>query len=147
MDDSANFDFSELEKLASDLGNVAATAGPFLLSALKVTSGNVKDAANDSIQSDNRSKRWKGIAKAVDYDITTKAGMGGSSLESEIGYNKTRYGDRARLGNLREFGAPGADGVPLTPHNDLVNALHKNEGDFVRGVTAALNDAEKVAGL
>lgn len=147
MADSASFDFSELSKLAADLGRVPSTAGPFLRSALERTSRNVKDAANASIYSDDKSGRWIGVAKTVDYDVTAKAALGGSSLEAEIGYNKSRYGDRAKLGNLREYGAPGADGVPLAPHNDLLNALHANEADFVKGVAIALNDAEKAAGL
>lgn len=147
MADEAAFDFSELSRLAADLGHVADTAGPFLRTAIERTARNVKDAANDSIQSDDKSGRWKGVTKAVDYDITAKTGSGGSELEAEIGYNRSRYGKRAKLGSLREFGAPGADGVPLAPHNDLVNALHANEADFVKGIAEALNDAQKAVGL
>ena len=147
MADEIGFDFSELTKLAADLGNVAGTAGPFLRTAIERTSRNVKDAANESIESDDKSGRWTGVTKAVDYDITVKAGLGGSQIESEIGYNKSRYGKRAKLGSLREFGAPGADGVPLAPHNDLLNALHANEADFVTGLANALKDAERKAGL
>jgi hypothetical protein len=147
MADSASFDFSELSKLAADLGHVSSNAGPFLRSALERTSRSTKQTAQESVKNDNKSRRWKALPGAIGYDITAKAGAGGSSLEAEIGYNKSRYGDRAKLGNLREYGAPGADGVPLAPHNDLVNALHANEADFVKGIAEALNDAQKAVGL
>ena len=147
MSDEINFDFTELDQLAAALGKLPDTAGPFINTALKVTSGNVKDAALKSIEADNPSGRWDGAQGAVDYDITTFEGFGASVIKSEIGYNPDRYGDKARLGNLREYGAPGADGVPLAPHNDLLNALHANEADFVKGLAIALKDAEKAAGL
>ena len=143
MPDSISFDFSELTKLAADLGEVPKTAGPFIRKALEVTSVNTKKTAQASVKTGN--KRFGALPGAIDFDITVKAGLGGSSIESEIGYNKDK--DPGKLGNLREFGAPGADGVPLAPHNDLLNALHENEKDFEHGLSEALKDAEKAAGL
>ena len=147
MPDSMGSDFSEIEALARDLGQVSSLAGPFLRQAIEVTSGKVKKTAQDSVKRDDRSKRFKNLPGTIDYDITVEAGAGGSSLSSEIGYNRERYGDRAKTGNLREFGAPNADGVPLAPHNDLLNALHENEKDLEFGIDKALRDAEKLAGL
>ena len=147
MPDEMNFDFTELTQLAADLGKVAAGADPFIRQALQVTSGNVKDAALKSVEDNDPSGRWTGAKGAIDYELSAFEGFGASVLKSEIGYNVERYGDKARLGNLREYGAPGADGVPLAPHNDLLNALHSNEADFVKGLSIALKDAEKAAGL
>ena len=147
MPDSLDADFSELDSLARDLGTVSSLAGPFIRKAVEVTSGKVKKTAQESIKNDDKSKRWKALPGTIDYEITVDAAAGGSSLSSEIGYNRTRYGDKAKLGNLRELGAPGADGVPLAPHNDLVNALHENEKDLEFGLDKALRDAERKAGL
>jgi len=156
-----DFDFSELNTLAADLGEVSRNAGPNIRKAVEVTSRNVKDAANESVRS-SRASWSKPLAGAIDYEITAEAGAGGSFIESEVGYNQSRYGDRAKLGNLREFGAPNAPSgffskgtfipipgsrAPRAPHNDLANALHENENDFVDGLSKALRDAEREAGL
>ena len=143
MADSMSLDFSDLTKLAADLGEVPKMAGPFIRSAIMRTSGNVKKDAAKAVSKGG--KRWSSAAGAIDYELKVEAGLGGSSITSEVGYNKDK--DPGKLGNLREFGAPGADGVPLAPHNDLLNSLHENEADFVTGLSIALKDAEKAAGL
>ena len=143
MPDSMSFDFSDLTKLAADLGEVPKTAGPFINSAIQRTSGNIEKAASASVSKGG--KRWRPAAVALDYELTVEAGFGGSSITSEVGYNKDK--DPGKLGNLREFGAPGADGVPLPPHNDLLNALHENEKDLEVGLDKALQSAERKAGL
>ena len=107
----------------------------------------VKKTAQASVKKDDRSKRFTNLPGTLDYEVTVEAGASGSSLSSEIGYNRERYGDRAKTGNLREFGAPNADGVPLAPHNDLLNALHENEKDLEVGIDKAFRAAEKLAGL
>jgi len=157
------FDFSELSKLASDIGEAAAGAGPLVRKAVEVTARNVKDAAVQSVKSG--SKLWRSAAGAIDYDLSGKgSNQFQSQLEAEIGYNKGRAG--GSLGNLREYGAPNAPSVifterdgklevipipgthaPRPPHNDLQQALHANEEDFVFGLTQALADAERKAGL
>lgn len=138
MAGDASFDFSSLTQLAADLGQVADNAGPFLRSAIEVTSVKTKKAAQKSVGSGN--KRWKALPSAIDYEVTVEAGIGGSSISSDIGYNRGR--PAGRLGNVREYGTP-----RVAPHNDLLNALHENEKDFVHGVEEALKDAERSAGL
>ena len=156
MPDSISFDFSELTKLAADLGEVPKTAGPFINSAIQKTSGFVKEAAQKSVSKGG--KRWSRAVGAIDYELKVEAGLGGSSITSEIGYDKDKVlpqkpipagskrkpgpGTAGNIGSLREFGKPG-----LTPHNDLLNALHENEKDFEFGLSEALKDAEKAAGL
>lgn len=150
-------DFSELDSLARDLGEVAGNAGGFINSAVQVTSVRIKKDAAKSVSS---SKYWIRAAGAIGYEITVEAGVGGSSIKSEIGYDKDKVlghkapkpnsrrrvgpGTAGDLGSLREFGAPGRS---LAPHNDLANALHANEADFEHGLSVALRDAEREAGL
>lgn len=140
---SDGFDFSEVLQLAADLGEVSAAAGPLINSAVQVTAGKVKKAAAASVGS--RRKSWSVAAGSIDYDLATFHGFGASVLKVEIGYNK---GKRAgSLGNLIEFGAPGAPNGLVAPHHDLLNALHDNEDDFQHGLEQALIDAERKAGL
>lgn len=134
MADGASFDFSELNRLAADLGDVADNAGPLINSAVQFTSNRVKKQARKSVGGG----QWSAAGAAINYDITAT----GTSIESEIGYDEP--GGGGELGNLREFGAPGRN---LAPSSDLVNALHANEADFEKGLSKALEDAERKAGL
>jgi hypothetical protein len=139
MADEMSFDFSELDQLAADLGQVADNAGPLINSAVQVTSVKVKKAAAKTVR--GGSKRWKALPSTIDYDVTVFQGFGVSVIKSEIGYNKGKGGS---LGNVREFGAP-QQSTP--PSNDLLNALEANQGDFQKGLEIALRDAERRAGL
>lgn len=153
MADDIEFDLSEVSKLAADLGEVAATAGPFIRKAVEVTSRNIKDETRKSVKKD---RQWSGAAAAISYDLHSD----GHELTSEVGYDKDVAG--GALGNIREFGAPGAPSgvltkhgfipfagtsVPRAPHNDLKDALEKNQGDFQHGLETAVKDAERAAGL
>jgi hypothetical protein len=127
-----------LDQLAADLGQVPKNIGPFINSAVQFTSVKVKKAAAKSVGR----KRWSAAAAAIDYELKVHAGLGGSSITSEIGYNKGKAG--GPLGNLREFGAPGQN---TPPSNDLLNALEANQADFEKGLSKAAADAERKAGL
>lgn len=139
MSDGVGLDVSELTALAADLGKVPDVAGPFIRSAVQFTATNVKKDAAKAVGAST--KGWKPAAGGIDYDIKADAGEK-SSLTAEVGYNLAK--PAAHLGNLREFGAPGEN---LAPHNDLANALEKNQDDFQKGLEIALRDAEKKAGL
>lgn len=138
MTDGFSFDFSELDKLAADLGEVPKNAGPNIRSAIQFTATLVKKEAAKSVGRG----RWSAAAAAIDYDLhgTTGARLGG--ISAEVGYNKGKSG--GPLGNLREFGAPHRD---LAPSNDLLNAARNNEADFQKGLEKAVSDAERKAGL
>ncbi len=135
-------DFSDIDRLAADLEQVADNAGPLINSAIQVTSLKVKRSAAKKV---GRSTTWKAAAGAIDYEIKTFQGFGQSLIQSEIGYDKQR--PAGALGNLREFGAPDSDGGPLAPHNDLASALKENQQDFVLGLVKATEDAERRSGL
>lgn len=156
------FDFSELNQLAADLGEVRGNLGPFLNSAVQFTSREIK---KDAAKKVGKRKYFKSAAAAIDYDINVSHSIASSQIESEIGYNKSSGG--GKLGNLVEFGAPnaiphmnvrshgrwisirvpGASPRPLPPGNELSTALHDNEKDFVKGISDASADAEREAGL
>lgn len=147
MADGIDFDFSEVVKLAADLGKVPAVAGPLINSAVQVTAVKVKKSAQSKVA--GGAKSWSGLPNTIDYELKTGGGAlgtaltgGATSLTAEIGYNKARGG--GKLGNIREFGAPGKD---RGPHNDLANALEENQADFQHGLEIAIADAERAAGL
>lgn len=141
MADDFGLDFSELNKLAADLGTVAANAGPKLRSAIEYTSVEVKKGAQQKV---GKRKHWRQAAAAIDYEIKASASIGGSSITSEIGYDKDK--PAGKLGNLVEFGAPNSPNA-LTPGDELRTALHEQEADFEKGLSKALEDAERKAGL
>lgn len=133
-----SMDFSELDKLAADLGEVKGKAGPLLRKAVEVTARNVKDAAKASVK--GGSSKWRALPSAIDYSLSgSGSNQFGSQLEAEVGY---RLGGGGSLGGIRELGSPSA-----VPHNDLANALHANEGDFETGLQKATEQAEREAGL
>lgn len=142
MVDGATFDFHELNVLSADLGEVAATAGPFINSAVQFTSTRVKEAAQKKV---SKRKHFKQAAHTIDYEVKTLQAFGVSVIQSEIGYSEDR-GSSAELGNLVEFGAPGSPNA-LTPGNELQTSLKENQEDFVKGLARATADAERKAGL
>ena len=155
-------DTTEIDRLAADLGVVGALAGPFINSAVQHTSKNISTAAQKKV---SKRKLFNVAAGAIDYEIKATPGVQKSRIESEIGYDKDK--PAGALGNLLEFGAPNAkahmlvkrDGKwiavpvpgdrarPVTPGNELATSMKENEADFEHGLSEALKDAEKKAGL
>lgn len=123
-------DFSELDLLAADLGEVAHGTAKPLEKAVAVTAR--------KIQQDWRTNA-KGMLHApafpssISYDISRFAGFGASVIQAEIGPDKSRR--QGALGNLIEFGSRN------NPPQGLGHgALQANEEDFVRGVEKARDD-------
>lgn len=135
-------DFSQVDQLAADLGEVPRNIGPLINSAVQVTSVKVKKRA---ARTAGRRKGLGVAAQAIDYEVKTFQGFGASVIQSEIGYDKDKTA--GALGNLIEFGAPDSLNGPLTPTSDLSRALHEEEHDFVIGLDKATEDAERKAGL
>ena len=136
-----NVDFSELDRLAADLGKASSGAGPFIRKAVEVTARNVKDDARKLVRS---RRHFRQAANAIDYELTGSQMFGSTVLDAEIGYNKgTASG---RLGNLIEFGAPRSNNS-LPPGGELHKALALNRQDFVDGLSEALDDGLKASGL
>ena len=133
-------DFSELMSLAADLEEAPDNLPKYLGKALGVTSKKVKESAAKKVSG---RKHFSQAASAIDYELTGYSGAV-SGMSSEIGYNKDKAA--GKLGNLVEFGAPNS-GNQLSPGGELQAALQENEGDFETGVSAAVDDAMKEAGL
>lgn len=137
MSDGIVIDFTELDRLAVDLGEVASNAGPFVRSAVEVTARRTRDDWRENL---------KGLAHlpalpyAVTYDINTFFGFGNSLIQAEIGPDKER--NQGPLGNFTEFGS-----VNNPPRGDGHAALQRNEADFQRGLERGLADAEAAAGF
>jgi len=134
---SADFDFSELDRLAADLGTVPAKTGPKIRQALEVTSRHVKDAWRDKLKG---SISFKHLPGAVSYDVTTFQGFGASVFKSEIGFDKDK--PQGALGTFSEFGKPNQP-----PMGFGHASLQENQGDFEKGLDIAIAQALKEAGL
>lgn len=137
MAEAITWDLLELDHLAADLGAAGTAAAPFVRKAVEVTARHVKDDTRKVVQDD---KYFKRIAGSIDYDLDDKLGQ----VDAEIGYNKDI--PAGRLGNIREYGAPGSPNS-IAPHNDLTTALTHNQSDFVKGIEIAASDALKAKGL
>lgn len=146
MADGVSIDVSDVTRLAADLGAVQGEIEKPLKSALAFAAQNVKKDAQSAVFAD---KFFKAAGAAISYDVTVHA----QDVTAEVGYDKDR--PAGELGNLREFGAPDAQAfgnpfapnVPLAPHNDLQNALEREQADFEHGIDVAVDDALKAAGL
>ena len=116
------FDFSELSKLAADLGEVPAKMRRNVRTAVEVTARHVKDDWRDPLKQSEYVPRG---AYAVSYDVTS----GPEGVTAEIG--PVTGGPGALVGML-EYGTPT---TPPTGYGHA--ALQKNEEDFIKGLTIA----------
>ena len=133
------FDFTDLLQLGDDLERAPESLPRRVRQAVEVTSRNVKDSARGKV----RGRKLLGqAAAAIDYELTGSSGDV-SGISAEIGYQKGGVGD---LGNLVEFGAPGGT-HPIGPGGELQDALAENADDLEQGVTKAVSDALREAGL
>ncbi len=137
----AEFDFSELDTLAADLDGAASNVGPYARKAVEVSARNVKDGARRRVRG---RKHFKQGANAIDYELKGFQGFGATVLDAEIGYDKDHAS--GKLGNLIEYGAPGASNQ-LAPGSELQAALQETREDFVTGIEQAVDDALKASRL
>lgn len=127
------FDFSELSKLAADLGEARASSRANLRKAVEVTARNVKDDWQEPLEQSEMIPRG---AFTISYDVTS-----GHSSTAEIA---AEIGPDARgKGSHWVGGLIGAleYGTPTTPPTGYGHeALRKNEADFVKGIEMAAGD-------
>lgn len=129
----AEFDFSEIDKLAVDLQTVAKETRPNVRKAVEVTARKVKDGWRDKLKG---SSTLPGLPGAVSYDINDVGG----AVEGEIGFDKGRR--QGALGNVSEFGTP-----TVGPRGFGLATLEENQEDFVEGISKATADTLGDAGL
>jgi len=131
-------DFSEMLKLARDIGQVPANSGERLRQAVEVTSRGIKDTWSEKLQGSERLAR---LPRAIDYELGSGVTRGGGGeITSEIGFDKGRT--QGPLGSISEYG------TPRTPGRGFGAAsLAENEEDFERGVEQAIDESLKELGL
>lgn len=125
---SIEFDFSEINKLAADLGKVPDDAGKKIRQAVEVTSRHIKDAWAEKLTGENGVPH---APRSITYELKATPGAT-STLEAEIGAERGRL--QAAIVTVLEFGAPGNN---LAPRGYGHGALQDNEADFVKGLTMA----------
>jgi hypothetical protein len=119
------FDFSELSKLAADLGEVPAKVTANAKKAVEVTARHVNDDWRDQLKQSERIPRG---AQSVSYDV----GVGSDGITAEIG---PEVGGPGALVGMLEYGTPT---TPPTGYGH--GALQKNEADFIKGLEIAAGD-------
>lgn len=119
------FDFSELRKLAADLGDAPERVKANALKAVQVTANNVK---RDWRRGAKRTG-LEGYAADITYDTRVTA----DGVEAEIG---PTIGDSGSFGLVEEANG----GVRSAPQHAGRDAARKNEADFIRGLSIALDD-------
>lgn len=131
---SIDFDFSAFDQLAAEIGKVDDGAQKQLRQAVEVNSRKVKDAWNSKLYTEGHAAR---TGRAITYDITVTR----DEIAADIGA-KRGSGRQAGIVRLLENGS-----VKNGAHGYGAAALHENERDLEQGVTKALDDAFKQAGL
>ncbi|QIS38614.1 hypothetical protein [Clavibacter capsici] len=132
----ADIDSTDLFKLAADLGEAPDNIAPYLGKAIGVTSLKIKQTWASKVGSGLNAA----LPRAIDYTVKGASDRGGSSIESEIGFNKGRRA--GALGNISEYGT-----LFHPPRGFGAASLQENEADFEKGIDAAVADALKAVGL
>lgn len=129
---SIEFDFSEVNRLAADLGDAPAKVIPNVRKAVEVTARNVKDDWRSGAKalSGAHAKRYPG---SIDYtmELNTDGEIG-----AEIGPSLGGRWGQGSLGILED--APG--GVGSRPQKAGTKAAKKAEKDFENGLLKAVGD-------
>lgn len=129
-----DFDFSELMKLAADLGEAEVKVVPFVRKAVEFTATNVKKDWRDDAKKQNPRGVTKRFQSSIDYDMKLDTD---GSIGAEVGPNLGRFG--GSWGFIED--APGD--VHSAPQESGRKAAKKNEADFVKGLLQAGEDALK----
>lgn len=126
----ADFDFSELNALSADLGEVPSKAIPLVRRAVEVTARHLKDDWRDEARRSNPGHARK-YAGQITY--TMKLDSDGE-IGAEVG---PRLVGQGSFGFLED--APG--GVAAKPQRNVDRALRKNLADFEKGILMAGDEA------
>lgn len=121
-----DFDFSELNTLAADIGAAKVELIPNVRKAVEVTARNIKDDWRDNAKKANRGHA-KRYPSAIDYDMQLDAD---GVIGAEIG---PKLGGQGSLGFLED--APG--GIRSAPQRNVDKALRANMSDFEKGLLKA----------
>jgi len=133
MADSVSFDFSDINKLVADLATVPNTAGPLIRKAVEITSLKIKRDWQEPLKG---SATLPALPFALGFDVKSD----GRTIDSEIGFDLAR--NQGPLGGISEYGSP-----TITGRGYGLASLQKNQGDFVKGLEIALEQAQKMVRL
>lgn len=136
MADGFSIDFSALDKLAADLGEVPKNAGENVRKATEVSARKVKDEWRGKLRG---ARYLPAASRAINYDLKGGNAIRGSQIEAEIGAD---LGGQGSLVGIVEYGSP-----TLAPRGYGLKALEDTAEDFQHGLEKALEDAERKAGL
>lgn len=139
MPDFLNIDFSEIDQLSVDLGDVSDNIGRYARTALEVTSGKVKEDWAEKLKDEPRLPH---ASRTITYDVSSAQAFGVTVLKSEIGAERGRL--QAPLVAVNEFGAPGNN---TAPRGYGAGALIENAPDLEEGLLKASADAERAANI
>lgn len=103
-----DFDFSELDKLAADLGDVGEKAGQHVRRAVEISARNVKEYWAENAKGMDHAPAFPA---SITYDMGANhsllrnvfGGGGANSIQADIGPDKDRT--QGALGNLIEYGS------------------------------------------
>jgi hypothetical protein len=123
---SVDYDFTDLLKLAADLGRVPSEVAPNVRKAVEVTARHVKD----DWSRDAKRSGLAGYAASVDYELKESR----NGVEAEIGPNLGR--NQGSFGFVEDAGG----GVRSAPQHAGRNAARKNEQDLIDGIEKAIGD-------
>lgn len=124
-----DIDLAQVRQLSANLKEVPRHAAKNVRQAVQVTATHVKDDARDNTRD---MKYLGGIPARIDYDMIGRS----DSIGADIGFNK---GGQGSLGNIIEYGSR-----YFPARGPLTHALHENEGDFVKGLLIAVEDAMRL---
>jgi len=131
-----DIDFSDIDKLAADLGEVPKGAGKFIAKAVEVNARKVKDAWRQKLTGATGLPRAAG---SIAYEMRGGYAIRGSTITADV---KPRLGGQGSLVWVTEFGS-----LATAPRGYGRAALQENEQDMVDGLAKAVEDAQRAAGL
>jgi HK97 gp10 family phage protein len=120
---SLEFDFSEVEALASHLEQAGRAMIPEARAVVKKGATNIKNETRAKV---SHHPTWKRLAASVNYDMT---GSNAVQASAEVGYDEKGQG---KLGNIAEFGSS-----KKAPHPALIPAARAEEPRFAEAMLKA----------
>ena len=129
-------DFSDLSKLAQDLGTLGKGGGEFVRKAVEVSARNVKDGWRGKLTG---SEGLPHAARTIEYTLKGGNAIRGTEIYAEIG---PRLGGQGSLVWVPEFGS-----LATAPRGYGRSSLNEEAEGFQKGVDLAARDAEKAVGL
>jgi hypothetical protein len=123
------FDFSEMNKLAADLGDAGRRDGKKIRQAVEVTAFKVKKAWADKLKGEPHLPH---APRSIGYDLLGTALSSKSDVTAEIGAETGKL--QAPIVTVIEFGSPHS-----IPKGYGLAALQENQADFIKGLGLAVD--------